>query len=70
MIRGMISSCAPCPFHDLVEEEGVFSSHCRKENCWARFSKCVRNKALARFLEEQCAVSGRGFPAPGPVRKP
>jgi hypothetical protein len=28
-------------------------SHCSKENCWSRFSKCVTIQALERFLLEQ-----------------
>ncbi len=28
-------------------------SYCQKENCWSRFSKCVANKALDRFLEQE-----------------
>jgi len=31
------------------------TSHCRKENCWSRFSKCIAFKALEKFLKEECS---------------
>jgi hypothetical protein len=59
----LLRSCIPCPSHDTREEEGVRRSHCRKENCWARYSKCVTLKALNRFLDEDSVENQRAFSA-------
>ncbi len=63
----LIKTCLPCRFHQVLEEDGRPSSHCCKENCWARFSKCLRLKALEHYLEEQSAGSGPRFSALGHV---
>ena len=49
----LIKSCFGCQFHLVREEENEQSSHCQKENCWARFSKCVLKKALDDFLTSE-----------------
>jgi hypothetical protein len=54
MIPGVVRSCMMCPSHQVRDEEGVPSSHCSKENCWARFSKCLRYRALEAFLAKEC----------------
>ncbi len=28
------------------------TSHCQKENCWSRYSKCILYKALEIYLKE------------------
>jgi hypothetical protein len=49
----LIKSCFSCQFHEIRVEEDEQMSHCAKENCWSRFSKCVANKALDRFLDQE-----------------
>jgi len=49
----LIKSCFQCEFHEIKEEAKEQMSHCRRENCWSRYSKCVAMKALNRFLEQE-----------------
>jgi len=49
----LIKSCFNCEFHNSRKAEEDLKSHCRKENCWSEFSKCVAQKALKRFLEQE-----------------
>jgi hypothetical protein len=39
------------------------TSHCRRENCWSRYSKCVLVKALEKFLKEESSREDRPFSA-------
>jgi len=49
----IIKSCLSCEFHEVKRDGKEETSHCRKENCWSRYSKCILAKALEKFLEEQ-----------------
>ena len=49
----LIKSCFQCQFHEIKPEENEQNSYCQKENCWSRFSKCIANKALDRFLDQE-----------------
>jgi hypothetical protein len=49
----LIKSCFQCKFHEIKQEKNEQMSHCQKENCWSRFSKCITNKALSRYLEQE-----------------
>jgi hypothetical protein len=49
----IIKSCLSCEFHEVKGDGKEEASHCRKENCWSRYSKCILAKALEKFLEEQ-----------------
>jgi hypothetical protein len=49
----IIKSCLSCKFHEVKQDGREETSHCRKENCWSRYSKCVLGKALERFLKEE-----------------
>jgi len=49
----LIKSCFECEFHLIKKEENEERSHCQKENCWSRFSKCVLKKALDQFLANE-----------------
>jgi hypothetical protein len=51
----ILGSCLPCPFHTIREDGEGSGSHCGKENCWSRFSKCLARKALDRFLAQEAA---------------
>ena len=59
----LIRSCLICKFHEfrLIENERM--SFCQKENCYSRYSKCVANKALNRFLEQESSQGGRSSSA-------
>jgi len=48
----IIKSCINCNFHATKLEGDEDTSHCQKENCWSRYSKCVVSKALEKFLKE------------------
>jgi len=41
----ILKACLKYPYH-IVKENG-------EENCWSAFSKCIVNKALERFLNEE-----------------
>jgi hypothetical protein len=49
----LIKSCLPCKFHEIKQGEKEKMSHCLRENCYSRYSKCVAEKALNRFLEQE-----------------
>lgn len=49
----VIKSCFNCEFHTVKESEEGLKSHCGKGNCWSEFSKCVVEKALKQFLEQE-----------------
>jgi hypothetical protein len=59
----MIKFCLPCKFHEIKKGEEKPMSYCARENCWSQFSKCVANKALNRFLEQESSESHRPFSA-------
>jgi hypothetical protein len=48
----IIQSCIDCQYHAIRLEGEEPTSHCQRENCWSRYSKCVLHKALERFLKE------------------
>ena len=49
----IIKHCLSCEFHQMKQDGKEETSHCRKENCWSRYSKCILGKALERFLKEE-----------------
>jgi len=49
----VIKSCINCKFHSVRLEGEEQTSHCERENCWSRYSKCITLKALEKFLEEE-----------------
>ena len=49
----IIKCCSPCGFHQIKQLEKERISYCQKENCWSKFSRCIRNKTLNRFLEQE-----------------
>lgn len=53
----IIKACLECEFHEIKEDGKEEASHCRRENCYSRYSKCVAEKALVQFLEQE---SSRG----------
>ena len=63
----LIKSCFQCKFHQIKQGEKEKISYCARENCWSRYSKCVANKALDRFLEQESADHDRPFSAIGHI---
>ncbi|OGP74743.1 MAG: hypothetical protein A2W09_02790 [Deltaproteobacteria bacterium RBG_16_50_11] len=57
----LIRSCFDCGFHEVKENEKM--SYCRRENCYSSYSKCIANKALDKFLEQECSENKRFFSA-------
>jgi len=49
----IIKACLKCPYHIIKENAKEKESFCQKENCWSKFTKCIANKALERFLDEE-----------------
>ncbi len=59
----VLRSCLMCDHHEIRLEEEVRKSFCHKENCWSRYSKCVVQRALERFLEQDRADAPSQFSA-------
>ncbi len=59
----IIKSCSYCEFHEIKQAGKEEASHCRRENCWSRFSKCVLAKALEKFLKEESSRHDQPFSA-------
>ena len=58
----LIRYCQSCKFHKIKQnEEEEKISYCQKENSYSRFSKCVAEKALERFLQQESAGRERVF---------
>ncbi len=57
----IIKSCLSCQFHEIKQDGKEETSHCRRENCWSRYSKCVLGKALEKFLKEESSRQDRPF---------
>ena len=57
----LIKSCLNCKYHTIRLEGEEQTSHCGRENCWSRFSKCINMKALERFLKEESSRHDRSF---------
>jgi len=57
----IIKSCLSCEYHEMKQDGKEETSHCRKENCWSRYSKCVLGKALERFLKEESSRDNRSY---------
>ncbi len=55
----IIKACLSCQYHEMKEDGKEETSHCRKENCWSRYSKCVLGKALEKFLKEESSRCDR-----------
>ncbi len=59
----LIKSCLDCKFHEAKQNGKEKTSYCARESCWSRYSKCIANKALDRFLEQESADINRPFTA-------
>jgi hypothetical protein len=57
----LIRTCFNCKYHEIKGEEENQTSYCSRENCWSEYSKCVANKALDRFLEQETSESYRPY---------
>jgi len=57
----IIKTCLDCKFHSVKSEGEEPTSHCGRENCWSRFSKCIFMKALEKYLKEESAQSDCGY---------
>jgi hypothetical protein len=55
----LIKPCFICKFHEIKEEESEPMSYCSRENCYSRYSKCIANKALDRYLEQESSERDR-----------
>ena len=59
----IIKACLTCKYHTIRLEGEEQTSHCGRENCWSRFSKCITLKALEKFLKEESSRHDRPFSA-------
>ena len=57
----LIKSCISCKFHEIKQDGNEETSHCQKENCWSRYSKCILSKALEKYLKEESSRPDRSF---------
>jgi len=49
----LIKYCTPCQFHDVKQKDQEEMSYCRRESCYAQYSKCIAQKALKEFLARE-----------------
>jgi len=54
-----IKSCINCKYHENKLDGEEPTSHCHKENCWSRYSKCVLARALEKYLKEESSQPER-----------
>jgi hypothetical protein len=59
----VLQCCIACEHHVVKLNGAKEMSHCTKENCWAKYSKCVALKALERFLNSEGVDRQRRFSA-------
>ena len=57
----LIKSCFQCEYHEIKKDGRERMSHCRRENCWSEYSKCVAKKALSRFFEQESTDHSPSF---------
>jgi hypothetical protein len=65
----LLRSCLLCVHHEVRVFEEVQWSYCMKENCWSRYSKCLAQRAIERFLEQDRLDGPRQFSALAHVYK-
>lgn len=53
----LIKTCLECKFHKIRSEDVGQSSYCGKEGCWAVYTNCITQKAVERFLCEECRTN-------------
>ena len=46
----ILACCAICEHHEKVEIDCKLNSKCQKENCLSRYSNCVRDAAVKKFI--------------------
>lgn len=61
----LIKTCHDCRYHEVKQEQEDQMSYCSRENCWSEYSKCIANRALSRFLEQETSENHRPFTAIG-----
>jgi len=49
----LLKSCLNCSYHEITNELEEQTSHCSKENCYSRYTKCIAHKALTSFLKDE-----------------
>ncbi len=49
----LLKSCLYCEYHEITDEWNEQTSRCSKENRYSRYSKCIAQKALNRFLKDE-----------------
>ena len=59
----LIKSCLQCKFHEAKPNGKQKISYCARENCYSRYSKCIANKALNMFLEQERSERDESFSA-------
>jgi hypothetical protein len=57
----LLKSCLNCSYHEITDECEEQTSHCLKENCYSRYTKCIAQKALGFFLKEESFREIRPF---------
>jgi hypothetical protein len=59
----LLKCCLNCRYHEITDELGEGTSRCSKENCYCRYTKCIAQKALNRFLKDESSRENRPFSA-------
>jgi hypothetical protein len=58
----LLKSCLNCSYHEITSEHKEQTSHCSKENCYSRYTKCIAHKAFTSFLKDESLRQNRRFP--------
>jgi hypothetical protein len=53
----LINTCFECKFHKINSDEETQKSYCSKECCWSVLTNCITQKAMERFLIEECRTT-------------
>jgi len=61
----LLKSCLNCSCHEITNEYKEQTSHCLKENCYSRYTKCIAHKALTSFLKDESFRQNHPFPGNG-----
>jgi len=48
----ILATCLKCEFHEKLEIDQKLFSKCKKENCLAMYSNCVRVTAVNKFVSD------------------
>ncbi|MFP3870171.1 MAG: hypothetical protein ACLFVT_04720 [Syntrophobacteria bacterium] len=58
----ILKPCLDCQYHE-IRHQSMPMSYCTKENCFSQHSRCIINKALRQYLNENQVQGVQQSPA-------